>query len=150
MKRVLERGRYVTLLGVFSALVASAVAFLWGTYKTIEVVIKLVQSKGDDPLTAVTLLELMDKFLIAAGLYIFAVGIYELFIDDLELPDWLTVHGLHSIKSQLSSIIVLLLAIVFLERFISAEDTLSTLYLALAAGVMIAALIAFNYFSTME
>jgi uncharacterized membrane protein YqhA len=150
VKRVLESGRYLALLGVFSALAASAAAFMWGTYKTIQLIIRLVQSKGDDPLTAVALLELMDKFLIAAGLYIFAVGIFELFVDDLDLPDWLTTHGLHTIKGQLSSIIVLLLAILFLERFIRGQDALSTLYLALAVSVVIGALIAFNYFSKKE
>ena len=147
MKRVLENGRYMALLGVFSALVASGAAFVWGTYKTIQLIIKLVQSRGDDPLTAVALLELMDKFLIAAGLYIFSVGIYELFVDDLDLPDWLTTHGLHSIKGQLSSIIVLLLAILFLERFIRGQDALSILYMAIAVAAVIGALIAFNYFS---
>jgi uncharacterized membrane protein YqhA len=150
VKRVLESGRYLTIFGVISSLAASAAAFLWGMYKTVQTIIYLVQSKGDDPLTAVAFLELMDKFLIAAGLYIFAVGIFELFIDDLNLPAWLVVHGLHTVKSRLSSIIILLMAIVFLERLIRWEDPQGTLLFGIAISIVSAVLIAFSWFGERE
>ncbi len=150
MKRILESGRYLAIFGVISSLVASAAAFMWGAYKTVETIIYLVQSKGDDPLAAVAFLELMDKFLIAAGLYIFAVGIFELFIDDLNLPAWLVVHGLHTVKSRLSSIIILLMAIVFLERLIRWEDPQGTLLFGIAISVVAAVLIAFSWFGERE
>jgi len=150
VKRVLEGSRYLALLGVFSTLAASAAAFLWGTFKTFETIILLIQSKGGDPLAAVSFLELMDKFLIAAGLYIFAVGFYELFVDDLTLPDWLAVHGLHTVKSRLSSIIILLMAILFLERLIPWQDPQGTLLFGVAIAVVSAALIAFSWFGQKE
>ncbi len=150
MKRVLESSRYLAIFGVVSSLVASAAAFIWGGYKTVETIIALIRTQGDDPLTAVSFLELMDKFLIAAGLYIFAVGIYELFIDDLELPAWLAVHGLHTVKSRLSSIIILLMAIVFLERLIPWQDPQGTLMFGIAIAVVSAMLIAFSWFGEKE
>jgi len=150
VKRVLESSRYLVLLGVFSSLLASAAAFLWGTYKTVVTIVALVQSRGGDPLAAVSFLELMDKFLIAAGLYIFAVGMYELFVDDLALPAWLVVHDLHAVKSRLSSIIVLLMAIVFLERLIRWEDPQGTLFFGIAITIVSAVLIAFSWFGEKE
>ena len=150
MKRILESSRYLALFGVFSTLAASAAAFIWGTYKTFTVIWTLIISKGGDPLAAVSFLEVMDKFLIAAGLYIFSVGTYELFVDDLDLPDWLVAHGLHMVKSRLSSIIILLMGIVFLERVIRWEDPQGTLYFAIAIAVVAAALIAFSWFGQKE
>lgn len=146
MAQLLERSRYLILLAVVASLVASAVAFLWGVWKTIQVIVKMIASQGEDLLTAVSLIALMDKFLIAVGLYIFSVGMYELFLGELSLPDWLTVHNLHEIKSRLSSIIILLMAIVFLEHILQWSDPQGTLYFAIAVSVVTAALIAFNYF----
>jgi uncharacterized membrane protein YqhA len=146
MARIIERSRYLILLAVGASLVASAVAFLWGVWKTIQVIIEMVTFRGKDTVMAVSLIALMDKFLIAVGLYIFAVGMYELFIGDLALPAWLSVHNLHEIKSRLSSIVILLMAIVFLEHMVEWQDPQGTLYFAIAVALVTAALIAFSYF----
>ena len=130
LKRMLEGSRYLVLLGVFSSLVASLAAFLWGVGKTGGVILGLVRSGGQDPLTVVRLIELMDKFLIAVGLYIFAVGLYELFIEPLDLPAWLAIHDLHDIKSRLSQILVLFMSVTFLEHLVEWKDPIATLYFA--------------------
>jgi uncharacterized membrane protein YqhA len=137
-------------LAVIASLVASGAAFLWGAWKTAQVIIELIVTAGKDPLTTVRLIELMDKFLIAAGLYIFAVGMYELFIGDLKLPDWLTVHNLHEVKSRLSSIIILVMAIVFLEHLVEWKDPLNTLLFGVAVALVAGTLIAFSYIGERE
>lgn len=150
MNKVLERSRYLVLLAVFSTLAASAAAFLWGVYKTVKVLVDMVATNGDDIVVTIALIELMDKFLIAVALYIFSVGMYELFIRDLTLPDWLTIHGLHQIKGRLSSVIVLIMAIVFLERLMRWQDAQGTLFFGIAIAVVTGALIAFNYLGEKE
>jgi uncharacterized membrane protein YqhA len=146
MAKILERSRYLVLLAVLSSLVASAAAFLWGVYKTALVLIELVRTGGKEAGMTVSLIELMDKFLIAVGLYIFAVGMYELFLGELKLPAWLIVHDLHDIKSRLSSVIILVMAIIFLERLVAWQDPQGTLYFAIAITLVTAALIAFSWF----
>ncbi len=146
LKRILESSRYLVVLGVLSSLAASLTVFLWGAWKTGAVIVSLLQSGGKDPLTVVRLIELMDKFLIAVGLYIFAVGLYELFIGDLDLPDWLVIHDLHDIKSRLSQILVLFMAVTFLEHLVEWKEPLATLYFALAITLVMGVLIAFNRF----
>lgn len=146
LKRTLEGSRYLVLVGVVSSLAASAAVFLWGLAKTAGVVVGLVQSGGKDPMTVVRLIELMDKFLIAVGLYIFAVGLYELFIADLDLPAWLVVHDLHDIKGRLSQILILFLAVTFLEHLVEWKDPLGTLTFAASITLVMGALIAFNRF----
>lgn len=149
MKRMLEGGRYIVLIGVFSTFIASVAAFIWGAYKTAALLVDLVLIRQDVSASS-ELVGIMDKFLIATGLYIFAVGIYELFIGGLDVPEWLVVHNLHQIKSRLSSIIILVLAMVFLEHVIEWQDSQSVLQIGIAIAVMIAALIAFNVFGERE
>lgn len=144
LKRMLESGRYMALLGVVSTLAASLTVFLWGTWKTGAVILSLLGTGGKEPLALVRLIELMDKFLIAIGLYLFAVGIYELFIGDLQLPDWLQIHDLHDIKSRLSQILVLFLAVSFLERLMEWKEPLATLQFAVGITLVMGSLIAFD------
>lgn len=144
LKKILESSRYLVIIGVLSSLVASLATFLWGLWKTGAVLANLVTTRGQDPLAAIRLIELMDKFLIAVGLYIFAVGLYELFVGKLELPDWLEIHDLHDIKSRLSHILLLVMAVTFLEHLVEWRDPLGTLQFALGISVVMGALIAFN------
>lgn len=99
------------------------------------------------PLLVVRLIELMDKFLVATGLYIFAVGLYDLFLGELNLPNWLDVHNLHDIKSRIISILVLVMAIVFVEHLLQWEKPQETLAFGAAIALVSLALLAFNRFS---
>lgn len=146
MARLLEKSRYLVLIAVISSLVAAAAAFLWGMYKTVRTLIEMVMTSGKEPATTIALIELMDKFLIAAGLYIFAVGMYELFFGELAMPGWLKVHSLHEVKSRLSSIIILVMAIVFLEHVVGWKEGLSILYYGIAITLVAGVLIVFSYF----
>jgi uncharacterized membrane protein YqhA len=150
MKRILEHSRYMILLAVISSLFAAAAAFLLGTWRTAMVLTEIVRTDGKGRLISVSLIELMDKFLIAAGLYIFAVGLYEIFLGDLQLPKSLTVHSLHEIKGRLSAIIILVMAIVFLEHVVEWQDPRGTMYFAIAISLVSLALLAFNYVGKRE
>ncbi len=144
LKRVLENGRYLVLFGVIASFIASAGAFIWGAYKTVALFVEVVATNGDSEVATPGLIATMDKFLIAAGLYIFAVAMYELFIGDLDLPPWLEVRNIHEVKILLSNIIILVLAITFLEHVIEWSDPQAILQIGIGIAVVIAALIAFN------
>jgi uncharacterized membrane protein YqhA len=150
MRYILEKSRYLILLAVISALAAATGAFFWGAWKTAAVLMQMARADGNDSLVAISLIELMDKFLIAIGLYIFAVGIYELFLGELKLPEWLTVHNLQEVKSRLSSIIILVMAIVFLEHLVEWKNPQETMYLAIAITLVASTLVAFSYFGNRE
>lgn len=147
LKRLLESSRYLVMFGVVSSLAASTGAFLWGTWKTGLLLWAIVASGGDLPLLAVRLIELMDKFLIATGLYIFAAGLYDLFLGELDLPKWLDVHNLHDIKTRISSILVMVMAIVFVERLVQWEKPAETFMFGAAITLVSLALLAFNRYS---
>ena len=74
------------MIAVLACLAAALGAFGWGAFKTWHAIAFLFESGGKDPLTAIKFIELMDAFLIATALLIFAIGLYELFVEDIAVP----------------------------------------------------------------
>ena len=146
MKFILEKSRYLALIGVLSLLVAAVAAFGWGTLKTITTVFLVIQSMGKEASITVEFIEIVDAFLIATAILIFAVSLYELFIDKLDLPDWMLAHNLYELKGKLSSMIVLVMGVKFLQKLLEVKDTGDLLKTGIATALMSAVLIAFGYF----
>jgi uncharacterized membrane protein YqhA len=88
----------------------------------------------------------VDSFLIATAILIFAVSLYELFIGPLELPGWMLAHNLYELKAKLSSMIVLVMGVKFLEKLLESKDANDLLRTGIATALMSAVLIAFGYF----
>jgi len=146
MDRFFEKSKYLIFIAVVSALLASMFAFLLGVVKTGFVFVELITTYGKDPIIAAHLVEIMDTFLIAIALLVFSVGIYELFIEDLSLPEWLVIHNLHDLKAKLGSIIILVMAVTFLKHLVEWRDPQGTYYFGISVAVVSAALIAFSHF----
>ena len=146
MKYILERSRYLTLIGIFSLLVASFTAFAWGTIKTVTTTLLVIRSLGTDSSITIELIEIIDIFLISTTILIFAASLYELFIGKLDLPEWMLAHNLYELKNKLSSMIVLVMAVKFLQKLIDIKDGTELLQRGIAVAVVSAALIAFGYF----
>lgn len=144
MKKLLELSRYTAWLGVASLLVASVAAFVWGALKTAKVVGVVFASQGADPAIAVQLVALLDAFLIALALMFFAFSLYELTLGDLDVPDGLVVRSLDQLKSKLSSLLVMVMAVGFVERLVAWEDPRGTALFALAVALVSAVLVAFT------
>ena len=146
MERLLEKTRYLAFVGIISLLLASVAAFGWGAVKTFNAIMLIITSTGKDSYIAVSLIELVDSFLIAIALLMFSVSMYELFVGKLDLPDWMLAHNLHELKTKLSSVIVLVMAVKFLERLVEWKNPNDSLFFAIAISVVAATLIAFSYF----
>ena len=149
-KILIEKSKGIFLIAVISSLLASTAAFIWGMIKTFTVIINFILSYGRDPLGVIALIELMDIFLIATVLFIFAMGIYELFIGNISLPEWLIIRNLHDLKGKLSSVIILVMCILFLEHLVEWKDPMGTLFFAIAVAIVSASLIAYSYFGGKE
>ena len=145
MKTLFEKSRYLSLIAVISLLVAASISFVWGGIKTFHAISEIFLTAGQDKLISLHLIQLVDIFLISIALLIFAFSIYELFIGDMDLPEWMVAHNLHDLKARLSSLAILVMAIKFVERVFEGLASLQTLYLGLAIAAVSAVLIAFSY-----
>lgn len=146
MKTLLEKSRYLALIGVVALLFAAIAAFAWGTLKTVETVLLVIQSSGKDSAITIQFIEIVDSFLIATTLLIFMVSLYELFIGDLDVPEWMVAHNLYELKAKLSSMVVLVMGIKFLQKILDMKDADALLKTGVAIALMSGALIAFGYF----
>ncbi len=140
-RRLAAWTRYVILipvLGLFiGAIVLIAVAFV----ETIRLVIVVIRETVEMKEVLVGFIELADVFLLAIVLYIIALGLFELFVDDrLPLPSWLAIHSLEDLKEKLISVVAVVLGVLFLGKAIDATDYLQVLYLGGGIALVIAAL----------
>ena len=67
--------------------------------------------------------------------------LFDLFVADIPSPSWLVFKDLASLKSKVSDVIVLLLAIKFLEKSITSKEPLDLVWysisIALVGGLLI-------------
>jgi uncharacterized membrane protein YqhA len=138
MRRFLEQSRFLVLGGVVVALGAVVLAFAAGVLKVVKVAGELIH--GDAGIT-LGLLQTIDVILIGAALLITAVGLYELFVGDLTLPHGLGGHGFDALKQKLASVVLIVMAVHFVERLESQHDPRDILAsgaaIALVSGVLV-------------
>lgn len=144
--RLLEKSRYLVVLPVISSLIASFSAMIWGAFKTGKLVKDLILLQVNDDMIAIKLISIMDTLLIATALYIFAVGLYELFVKDLDLPHWLTIRNLYDLKFKLGSVVVLVMSILFLEHLVEWNDPKGILLYGISISLVTASLTLFIHF----
>ncbi|MEI8223805.1 MAG: YqhA family protein [bacterium] len=143
MKKLLENSRYIVYFAVVSSLIASLATFVWATVRMLTTLYHMFLEMGGEGANFATthLVGILDAFILAVIFYIFSVALHELFIGDLDLPNWLEIRTLDDLKKKVSSVIALMLAVTFLEHITQWVDPLGTLYFGIAIAVVIFALI---------
>lgn len=147
MKTIIEKSKYLSLIAVFTLLLTFALSLFWGIAQAVKAWAKIILSLGQSTDIILSILKLIDTFLVAIVLYILAASVYELFVSKLELPSTLVARSLSELKSKLSSVIVLVMAVHFVEViFDEGIPGLEKVWLAVAISLVAMVLIAFNYF----
>jgi uncharacterized membrane protein YqhA len=141
IRRMVALSRYVVLVavvGLFAAFIVLIVSFaltlvreiveaLHGDYSQKELVSLMVQEA--------------DIALLATVIYVIALGLYSLFVDDsIPMPEWLSIHTLTDLKKLLASVVVVVLAVLFLGLALTWNGSRDLLVLGLSIGAVIAAL----------
>lgn len=142
MKNIIGISRYLSLVAVLTLLLAFLLATLWSVGRAVVAATEIILSYGQGSSISLLLIKTVDAFLISIVLYILAASIYSLFIDDPGLPSRLVARDLWELKSKLSGVVVLVLAVRFAELLfegtVQAQDILWLgLAIAAVAGVLI-------------
>ncbi|GEM_PF-1009556 len=148
MRNIVSSTRYIVLLGVIASLLLSAGVFLLGLIQTVLMIKDAVFILGEEEVAkqfAIAAITMADFFLIAAGLYIVATGLHELFIGSLDLPNWLLTKSFEDLKEKLINIIVVVLAVTFLSEVTNWDGTSNLLPYGAAISLLILALTAFTF-----
>ena len=139
--RVAESSLLVVSAAALALGTTAVITFGWGVSKVWKLVRLLVRG-GDDSLSIVRLLEVIDVFLLGTVLVILAIGLVELFITPLRLPAWLVITSLADLKGKFIDVLQLVAAIKFIEKAVVAKSALDVLWYGLAVAVVIGVLLA--------
>lgn len=143
--RVLSKSRYLIFAAVLCTLVAATALLAYGVLETAAIVRSILDPaitgpKGGKDLILASI-ELTDLFLLATVLYVIAVGLFELFVDDrLDLPAWLEIRDLNDLKEKLIGVIVVVLGVVFLGQVVTWDGQRDLLGYGAGISLVIAAL----------
>lgn len=143
MRHVLNRSGLIVQIAVAGLFVTTLATFGWAIARTGQFVIDLLSGSWDDALLVVDLLEVIDTYLIAIVQMIVVIGLYELFVGDLDVPDWLEARSLDDLKKSLVDVLIVVLAVKGIEKLIAAKQPVDALYYAGAVSVMV---VAFTWF----
>jgi uncharacterized membrane protein YqhA len=97
------------------------------------------------------LIKQADYALLATVLYVLALGLYSLFVDDrVPMPVWLRIHDLGHLKELLAGVVVVAIAVIFLGQALTWDGTSDLLAPGLASAAVIASLALFLWQAARE
>ena len=148
-EKILWNSRYIVLAAVVASMFTSLAMFYMATVDAIVMISHLgeyampslsIDERALLRSTTVThVVEIIDGYLLATVLLIFALGLYELFISKIDVAEnakvsgsVLVIHSLDDLKNRLAKVILMILIVKFFEHAISMKytDALSLLYLS--------------------
>lgn len=137
--------RVSILIPVISSLLAGLTLLIYGAAQTITTIghaltVGHVSSK-EAKMMILSFIEIIDLFLLATVLYITGLGLYELFIDNrIKVPAWLEIRNIDDLKSKLTSVVVVILGVVFLGQAVKWESGKEILTFGVSVALVIGTL----------
>lgn len=141
------------MVAVLAVLLAAFSLFLFGAWLALTTVWTTWHdvALGEVGSTEIIIrfLEIVTVMLKAVFFYLIGVGFYSLFIAPLNVTVALGVESLNDLESKIISVIVVIMAVDFLERYIR-SDGVEVLYSAGALAIVVAALVFFKIYTNRE
>lgn len=147
MKWLIEKARYLPLVSVFGMLVGAMASIYLGAMKTVKVVQTVITNSDESEPTLYVLFEALDCFLISTALIVIAIALYDLFLGNLDVPEWMFVKDLTELKAKFTFVIIPVMAVKFVQKILKYDNALDVLYYGTAIGLVAIALTVFNFFS---
>jgi uncharacterized membrane protein YqhA len=111
------------IIPIIGLAIAAAVIFVLGGIGLVVLIVELIAiafgfsheaSEIDSALVIFEIVEFVHTFLVGTVIYITAIGLYQLFIKEIELPHWLEIHNTEELETNLISVTIVVLAVNFM------------------------------------
>jgi len=154
----LWKSRLVVLAAVFLSLISSLALFYMATVDAVYMVSHLANYASLEDIDRISLrsttithvVELIDGYLLAIVLLIFAMGLYELFISKIDQAEdadnaskVLVINSLDDLKARLAKVILMIMIVKFFEYALSMTFSTPMDLLLFAAGIALIGLALF-------
>ena len=145
MRTVLASSRYFIAAAVLGTFLSSVILIISGILAVLEIAWDQISDReiGVQSTKAISFefLELIDIFLLGTALYVIALGLYQLFVDqDLPLPPWLVISDFDVLKQRLIGVVIVLLGVSFLGVAVHWQGGKDIAYLGAGTGFVVLAL----------
>ncbi len=144
---IVRKTRYLVIIPIIGLALSAAVLFVAGGVGLITFLVRnigtYVSGSSAEVLPIFGLLEHVDQFLIGTVLYITALGLYQLFIQELPMRHWLRVDSGEDLEINIVGVIVVVLAIEFLGAVFTGRQGSDLSSFGIGIAVTIAALALF-------
>jgi len=143
--------RFFVLVAVLGILASSIVMFFKGCIEVIQGIraipsfASLQPTSLDDTNVLLAFIPAVDNYLFATILLIISMGLYELFISEIDpssrrektRPNWLRVHDLDDLTSRIGEVVIMILIVTFFKQSFSIKYERPLDLLELGAGVLL-------------
>ena len=143
--KVLGPARYIAIVAVVGLLATSVATFGWSVARTVLFISDLFEGKWRSDDQVISLLKTIDTYLLALIQFIMVIGLYELFIGELDVPEWLRIDSLDDLKKTIVDILVIFVAVKGIEGLLKQKDPLDALTFVGGAASLILVLTLFRY-----
>lgn len=123
MSRFLTGTRYLVILPIIGLAIAAAFFFVFGGFGLIRLLVELLLSAlgiAQHPIEIeraeiiFEVVEYVHLFLVGTVLYITAIGLYQLFVQEIKFANWLRIDSTEELETSLIGVTVVVLAVNFM------------------------------------
>lgn len=132
--RMVASSRFFVLIATISLFLGFMAVMVSTILVTVDAILKGLSGYYTQNEMIGKLIKQADYALLATVLYVLALGLYSLFVDDrIPMPRWLRIHDLGQLKELLAGVVVVAIAVIFLGWALTWDGS-STDILALGVG----------------
>lgn len=146
--RFINLSQYVVTLATISVVLVSVTLFVLTAVHSFMVMWRIWSSMGHaivvTPEFFIDVLEIINGMLKAVIFFIIGIGYFSLFIQRLPICARIGITSLHDLELKVVSVVILIMAVKFLEQFVHWSDPIGTLLFGAALALVTAALLAFQ------
>ncbi len=133
MSRLLTWTRFVVLIPVLGLALAAVCFFVLGGFGLIRLLTSVIltvlglgtaEGELDHAHLIVETVEYVHTFLIGTVLYITAIGLYQLFIEEIAFVGWLKIESTEELETNLIGVTVVVLAVTFMGTIVGGTTDL--------------------------
>ena len=149
--RMVASSRFFVLVATLSLFLAFMAVMVSTIITTVLTILHAVSGDLSQNEMIGKLIKQADYALLATVLYVLALGLYSLFVDDrVPMPGWLRISDLGQLKELLAGVVVVAIAVIFLGEALTWNGVSDLLAPGLASAAVILALAAFLWQAARE
>ena len=149
--RMVASSRFFVLIATVSLFLAFMAVMVSTIIVTVLTILHAVGGELTQNEMIGKLIKQADYALLATVLYVLALGLYSLFVDDrIPMPAWLRIHDLGHLKELLAGVVVVAIAVIFLGQALTWDGASDLLALGVGSAAVIGGLALFLWQAARE